>query len=388
LAIRILIANEGWNTRFQLTIDYDETVLNYGWHPNGAPWEVEGHEAGAGGRTTLMLRRAPGRSEPPRPWGDETTAIQLIFTLRDPLPTERLPFLVRTELSLDPDESFFFFGETQRPRKTQLHSGTATIYYRSGVEVGSGSITRRKQDFSLPLYLTYLGANADDNAPAERVFPVGLHYDEVFLELLSVDAVDGTTVGDPGAVLLPESDAPTEMFRVGIPADWETSACRRHVANLHFRYTGEPLDPATPDGPVDKIPVSASFLPDASPNPVVHGDGFGASDGPPGGIKFMADYFVRGNTDSRSVGPQIALVDAVRILNGFFQDQPLPCADAADVNNNGSIDITDAIHIINFLYRSGLPPAPPFPDLGLDDAGLPPKDTLGCDKPVPVFRAE
>ena len=404
LSVPILIANEEWDTRVQITIDYDEVVLNYGWHPQGSPWEVEGPEQKEEGRTTIVLRRVPGRSALPRPPGVETTAIQLFFTLRQPSPDQKLPFLAQTQLSLDPAGSFFFIGGTLYPRDTRVHSGTATIYYRDGVEVGSGSITRRKQDFILPVYLTYLaqtsdgedadgedadgegadgeGAddeNADDDAPPERAFTIGVDYDEVFLRMHRITGVDGAAASfDPAA--------PGE-FSLKIPAAPEETACRRHVANLHFRYTGERADPETPDIPVDEIPVSAALISGAGFNAIVQGDGVGAGS-PPGSVKFMDDYFVRGNTDSRTAGPQIQLTDAVRILIGFFHGKPIPCADAADVNNNGSIDITDAIHIVNFLYRSGPPPAPPFPAPGLDDPGLPPMDDLGCGKPLPMFRLE
>jgi hypothetical protein len=384
LSVPILIANEQWDTRFQFTIDYDETFLNYAFYPQGSPWEVEGSPQTAPGRATFILKRVPGRSALPRPAGNETTAIQLFFTLHEPPQDTKVPFQVQTELSLNPAESSFFLGETWYRRSTQLHAGTATIYYRDGVEVGSGSITRRKQNFTLPLYLTYLPQNTGNAEPAKRVYAIGVDYDETFLRVQSVTAVDGTVVNRDG--VLPA--VAREVFRLEIPAGRKDSACRRHVADVHFRYSGKKSDADTVESPVERLPVHAFLLSNPGPNAIVQGEGIGTSGSLPGGVKFMPDYFVRGNTDSRTTFPQILLTDAVRILTGFFQGRPIPCADAADVNNNGSIEITDAIYIINFLYRSGLPPAAPFPDLGLDDAGLPAMDDLGCDKPLPMFRSE
>ncbi|MBN1421688.1 MAG: CotH kinase family protein [Planctomycetes bacterium] len=83
-------------------------------------------------------------------------------------------------------------------------------------------------------------------------------------------------------------------------------------------------------------------------------------------------HFLRGevNDDGR-----IDIGDAVRILEILFAGVPAPrCDDAADVNDDGGLDIGDAIRILNYLYASGPAPEPPFPDAGPD----PTADGLAC----------
>ena len=46
--------------------------------------------------------------------------------------------------------------------------------------------------------------------------------------------------------------------------------------------------------------------------------------------------------------------------------------DAADANDDGSIDIADAIYLLSYLFGGGDQPPPPFPDPGID----PTPDTL------------
>jgi hypothetical protein len=52
--------------------------------------------------------------------------------------------------------------------------------------------------------------------------------------------------------------------------------------------------------------------------------------------------------------------------------------DAADADDNDSLDLTDAIYILSFLFQGGKEPAAP----GAAACGLDPTpDALGCDKP-------
>ena len=43
-----------------------------------------------------------------------------------------------------------------------------------------------------------------------------------------------------------------------------------------------------------------------------------------------------------------------------------PCLDALDANDDGSIEISDPIVLLSFLFRGGPPPAPPFEECGDD----------------------
>ncbi len=67
--------------------------------------------------------------------------------------------------------------------------------------------------------------------------------------------------------------------------------------------------------------------------------------------------------------------DAVTILLFLFSGRPVSCVDAVDVDDNGTTNISDAIHLLNWLFLNGPPPAPP----GSDESGLDPTaDDLGC----------
>ena len=41
-------------------------------------------------------------------------------------------------------------------------------------------------------------------------------------------------------------------------------------------------------------------------------------------------------------------------------------ADAADVNDDGAIDLDDAFYLSSYLNAAGPPPPPPFPTAGTD----------------------
>lgn len=84
--------------------------------------------------------------------------------------------------------------------------------------------------------------------------------------------------------------------------------------------------------------------------------------------------FTRGdaNLDSR-----LDISDPVRILNARFlalDDAELRCSDAADSNDDGGVDVSDAVYLFNFLFRGGPQPAAPYPEAGLDET----PDDLDC----------
>ena len=83
--------------------------------------------------------------------------------------------------------------------------------------------------------------------------------------------------------------------------------------------------------------------------------------------------FVRGNIINRSSdgGVVVDLNDGVEILAFLFLGNAgsLPasgCVDAADVNDNGLVDLHDYIALVDFRFSDGPPPPAPFPDAGTD----------------------
>jgi hypothetical protein len=51
-----------------------------------------------------------------------------------------------------------------------------------------------------------------------------------------------------------------------------------------------------------------------------------------------------------------------------------PCKQSADVDDDGTVLITDAIRLLNFLFLGGKEPPPPHGSCGLD----PTLDSLDC----------
>jgi len=82
--------------------------------------------------------------------------------------------------------------------------------------------------------------------------------------------------------------------------------------------------------------------------------------------------FVRGNANSDS---GVDLSDAVFILNYIFRGSTQPaCHDAADCNDDGQLNIADPIFLLNFLFQGAQLPPEPYPAIGAD----PTPDSLGC----------
>ena len=83
-----------------------------------------------------------------------------------------------------------------------------------------------------------------------------------------------------------------------------------------------------------------------------------------------AGSFVRGdgNADGR-----VDFSDVIPILGYLFGDGGTDCPDALDTNDDGTLNITDAIRLVRFLFFGEFAPSAPFPDSGMD--GTP--DQLG-----------
>jgi hypothetical protein len=63
------------------------------------------------------------------------------------------------------------------------------------------------------------------------------------------------------------------------------------------------------------------------------------------------------------------------LLYLFLRGREPPCRDAADIDDSGVLDITDAIYALSNLFGGGPPPPAPFPGCGHD----PTPSDLGCE---------
>ena len=76
--------------------------------------------------------------------------------------------------------------------------------------------------------------------------------------------------------------------------------------------------------------------------------------------------FSRGNINTDD---SLDLSDAISLLGFIFFGEPIPCLAAADINDDEVIDLTDPILLLDYLYTSGEAPFAPFPDCGIDPTG-------------------
>jgi hypothetical protein len=86
--------------------------------------------------------------------------------------------------------------------------------------------------------------------------------------------------------------------------------------------------------------------------------------------------FRRGDVDSNG---SVEITDPVRILAYLFLGNGEPeCLEAADTDDDGTVDISDAISSLAYQFTGGPPPALPGPvGCGADPEGS--KSFLGCE---------
>lgn len=294
-----------------------------------------------------------------------------------------------------------------RAMPTALDNGSLNIFYANGVEIGGGGMTHREQSLVLPLYLTHL-ADID-------FIGVGVDYDELILNLTAVRPLGLSNArGEPAPQVSvfyrtnpAGADFTLDLRGLGDPGTGYL--LREHVADLEFHYSGpgEAGDGMGQGGFGNHVGGALVIQPFVRPN---GGEGVAAGNQElrmlSGYLRILRPHFVRGNVDSSILnydaperGQSIAsesyrtapdLGDPVKILRWLFwpEDgrQTIRCMEAADANDDGMVQIDDAILLLTTLFIGGTEPAAPFPYPGPDPAGS--IGNLGCDLPLPVFMGE
>ncbi|MGQ9589241.1 MAG: hypothetical protein ACUVYA_02985 [Planctomycetota bacterium] len=392
-----------------LALSFDAAVLEYeGYVLRSADWVVERAIRYGSERAFIFLRRESGGADEDaggRPGGRLVELVDLRFLLRPPPSGEgsggaasgggaetSVPFFVEAKIGLgaevDSDTGrgdSYFSAEVGQGGfailPTRLYPGSVTVYYRDGIEAGSARATDVPQDFSIPLYATIL-------QPGVRTFLVGVDYDELFFSARGVEGAGPTLADVPQdslALLLPGR----MCFRVELKPDFAGSVCRLHVANVVLRYNGA----GDPGGVLYVVPrlLRGSEAGEGEAGAMQRAEWKSAyGESVAGAIELLPPHFIRGNVDSsrrtRSDGKTVYVPDAsdaLAILRAIFGGaDEVECEEAADVTDNGAVDVSDAIWLLNHLYRGGPPPAPPYPLPGPD----PTPDGLGCESSVAVYE--
>ena len=96
-------------------------------------------------------------------------------------------------------------------------------------------------------------------------------------------------------------------------------------------------------------------------------------DVPPPGLR----HFLRGDCNDDG---NVNISDAVCILNWLFLEGAVPpCIAATNVDGVGQVNLTDALYLLNYLFLNGAAPPVPFPDCG--PGALVADEELGCAAP-------
>ena len=108
----------------------------------------------------------------------------------------------------------------------------------------------------------------------------------------------------------------------------------------------------------------------------------------PGGPVMPQARFVRGDADANG---SINLTDGIVVLNFLFLGQAAPaCLDASDTDDDGGErpSLTDAVIIFQWLFSGGVPPREPTPATptypATDCGGDPTPDAMGCESPPAI----
>ncbi|MBI4601844.1 MAG: hypothetical protein HY721_07770 [Planctomycetes bacterium] len=196
--------------------------------------------------------------------------------------------------------------------------------------------------------------------------PAGRHY-----VVLSVDRVGQVATGYVDGKAVARRDLPPE-WSFTTPDGYE------HARFLLFSGEDDPSVGTYRGSPagthLDAVRVLAVAL---TPGEVTEnweaicaGDGADPDEEPPPPPK---PTFHRGDADDNGL---LQLTDAIRVLGFLFLGQAAPtCLEAGDADDNGQLQLTDAIRILGFLFLGGPPPDAPGPPPAA--CGRDPEGSLG-----------
>ena len=140
------------------------------------------------------------------------------------------------------------------------------------------------------------------------------------------------------------------------------------TASVRLRFIAEDIGAASiVEAAIDDLRVSEVLCNDCNGNGVGDDEDIASgtsADTDQDGIpdECQCDEFVRGELNDDG---QIDISDAVTLLVYLFSSGSTPSPiERADVNDSGAVDVADVVYLVDYLFQGGTPPPAPFPDPG------------------------
>jgi hypothetical protein len=73
------------------------------------------------------------------------------------------------------------------------------------------------------------------------------------------------------------------------------------------------------------------------------------------------DQFIRGDSNADQ---SIDISDAIGTLDYLFGNGSIGCRESANCNSDASLDISDVVYLLGFMFANGSQPGSPFPTCG------------------------
>jgi hypothetical protein len=241
-------------------------------------------------------------------------------------------------------------------------------------ELTGGTVHPGQKDFPVDFYITanyeFTGYALAVTFPPEHlevtrmqdhILPGGMFLDNPRGHVSLAQFTDTRRLGAEGERVLAATlyfnvkEAAAEASRIEIKIETferEPGMAVQYINWLGIRYNGGTVaDPLPVDAQVDPLAVGHALL------AIVVGTGF-----------------VRGDCNGDGTP---GLSDAVFNLGMLFREEGVaPCREACDSNGDSLNDISDAIHLLMYLFLGGRAPPAPFPGCGEDPD---PDASLGCE---------
>jgi hypothetical protein len=169
---------------------------------------------------------------------------------------------------------------------------------------------------------------------------------------------------EPGGYLLVwcDHDVDQGKFHSGfqLDADGEAVGLYESVGDIHRAIDFVRFGPQSAD-------VSIGRFPDGAP-------GFRELDCATPAAANCAILLSRFERGDANLDGTLELTDAIHILVALFLGGDAACEDAADADDDGTLGTTDAVSLLTHLFLGGAAPPPPHAGCGKD----PTEDVLGC----------